>query len=75
MTQAHDLGGLAPLQSYRQWLPVLIVPRDNGKADKLPMHYAAGTPCDAHDPAHWTDYTTAAGLAASMGAAGVSASC
>ena len=59
---------LAPLHAYRQFILVLLAPRDNGKTDKLPCR-ADGTVCDAHDPSVWMSYDEAAALATSAGGA------
>lgn len=39
----------------------------NGKTDKIPCDYRTGAAADAHNPANWTDYATAAGVAAAFG--------
>lgn len=59
---------LAPLHAFRQFILVLLAPRDNGKTDKLPCR-ADGTVCDAHDPSVWMSYDEAAALATSAGGA------
>ena len=55
------------LASIPQWLVVLLVPRADGKTDKIPVNPASGQPCDAHDRANWTTYEHAAGTAAAWG--------
>ncbi len=60
---AHPLGELP----YRQWIVVLLVPRPDGRTDKLPVDHRTGSVIDAHNPAFWTDYATAAGIAAAWG--------
>jgi hypothetical protein len=63
----HPLGALAPLAEYAQFLPVLIAPIDDTRTNKIPLDFRTGNPCNAHDPANHTDYTTAAALAATWG--------
>lgn len=62
-----SLGPLAPLAAYRQFIVVRTVPLATGKTDKLPLHSATLAVSDAHDPTAWTDYDTAAGIAAALG--------
>lgn len=64
----HPLGPLAPLAAYVQFIVVLLVPRADGRTDKLPLNPGTGHPHDAHDPAVWRDFDTASGIAASWGA-------
>jgi hypothetical protein len=61
------LGPLSYLAKFRQFLPVMLVPLTNGRTNKLPVHWQTGQVCDAHDPAVWTDYATAAAVAARCG--------
>lgn len=61
------LGPLSPLASRSQWVLVLLVPRPSGKTDKLPLDPRTLTPADAHSPANWLDYSTAAAQAAGLG--------
>lgn len=57
---------LTPLTALRQFVPVLVVPRPNGKSDKLPLS-ATGEVIDAHDPRHWLDYDSAARVSPHVG--------
>jgi primase-polymerase (primpol)-like protein len=61
------LGPLAPLAAYRQFIAVLLVPKPNGKTDKLPVRWNTGEVCDAHDPTAWCGYDEAAAAAARGG--------
>lgn len=64
---------LAPLAAFRQFVPVLLVPKEGkpGKTDKLPVDYRTYAPgVNAHDAAVWTDYDTAERVASSFGVAG-----
>lgn len=68
----HPLGGLAPLAAYRQFIPVLLQPKGDGKNEKLPVDHRTGQVTlkgsgGAHDPAIWLDYETAAGIVRSGG--------
>lgn len=64
----HPLGALAPLAAYRQFIVVMLVPKANGKIDKIPCDYRTGkTHVDSRDPQHWTDYATIAALVAHWG--------
>lgn len=62
-----SLGPMAPLAAYRQFIVVRTVPLANSKTDKLPLHSVTLAVSDAHDPTAWTDYDTAAGIAAALG--------
>ena len=59
---------LTPLHAFRQFILVLLVPRADGRTDKLPCR-ADGTVCNAHDPSAWMSYAEAAALATSSGGA------
>lgn len=50
---------LAALADYPQWVTYRLVPKPNGKTDKLPCHWATGEISNAHDPAIRTSYDTA----------------
>ena len=50
---------LAPLAQYRQFITYIVRPGKDGKLDKLPCDWRTGAVANAHDPAIWTDYTTA----------------
>lgn len=52
------------LTSLAQWIVVKLVPLPDGKTNKIPVHFASGLACDAHDPANWTTYEAAAAVAA-----------
>ena len=47
------------MKSLRQWITYTTRPKLNGKLDKIPTDWRTGNPCDAHDPAMWTDHATA----------------
>lgn len=66
--QVQAADPLEPLKALRQWIVVMLVPLANGKTTKLPVDYRTGNVCDAHSPAVWTDYSTAATLASRWGA-------
>lgn len=61
------LGPLAPLAAYRQFVVVRLEPLANGKTTKLPVRHDTLTVGDAHDPAAWTNYDTAANVARALG--------
>lgn len=54
------MSGLAALRSFKQFITYKLVPKANGKTDKLPCDWRTGAVIDAHDPQYWTDYDTAA---------------
>lgn len=56
------------LAAIPQWIVVLLVPRPNGKIDKIPVHYLTREPVDAHAPTSWTTYEAAAAMAGAWGA-------
>lgn len=58
---------LAPLAAYRQFITVKLVPRDNGKTDKLPVSPFGLVGVDAHTPTNWQTWQDAAALAAGLG--------
>lgn len=65
-------GPLTPLLAYKQFILVLLVPKGNGKSDKLPCDYHTCLPTikdglGAHNPEVWTDYDTVAALVAKLG--------
>lgn len=51
--------------AYRQFVTYRLVPNKYrpAKMDKLPCNWATGLPVNAHDPANWTDFATAAACA------------
>lgn len=52
---------LQPLAAHRQWITWQSVPDPaGGKPRKVPTDWRTGKAADAHDPAIWTDYATAA---------------
>lgn len=57
------------LTSIPQWLPVLLVPKTNGKTDKLPCDYRTGSPADQTNPQFWTTHAQALACAAAWGPA------
>jgi len=65
-------GPLAPLVARNQWILVRLVPKPDGKTNKLPVDhrtlqvFAAGADWQ-NDPAAWTDYPTARFLAGQCG--------
>lgn len=61
------LGPLQPLAEWPQFIVVKLVPRENGKTDKIPLHFNTASAIDAHQPANWTDYATARAVAAALG--------
>lgn len=51
---------LEPFNNYRQFITFTTRPGSKpGKVDKIPTNFMTGLAHDAHDPAIWTDYTTA----------------
>lgn len=58
---------MTPLILTHQWLPVLLVPRPDGRTDKIPVDHVTGFPCDAHAPAAWTTYERAMHCARAWG--------
>ena len=50
---------LEPFRYFTQFITYKLVPRENGKTDKIPTDWQTGAAHDAHDPAIWTDYDTA----------------
>ncbi len=66
---------LSPLAAYRQFIPVLLVPRPDGKTDKFPIDHRTGNVTakggeGAHDPAIWLSWAEAAEHAKRLGEAG-----
>ncbi len=57
---------LAPLAALRQFIAVRLVPRPDGRTDKLPLDLQ-GNVADAHVPAHWTSWADAHALATRLG--------
>ena len=58
---------LSALGQRKQFILFKLVERAGGKSDKIPCHPYTGQPCDAHDPANWTDHPTVYALAPLMG--------
>lgn len=54
------MSGLDAMRAYPQWINYRLRPRADGKMDKIPTDPRTGRDCDAHNPAVWCDYTTAA---------------
>lgn len=44
---------LQALASRHQWINYKLVPRDDGRVDKIPLDPRTGSTCDAHDPKVW----------------------
>jgi hypothetical protein len=61
---------LAALSAYRQFIIYQLVPRDNGKNDKIPIDYRTGQIAahGAHDPDVWIDHVNAINYAKLFGA-------
>lgn len=57
----------AYLASIPQWLPVLLVPRADGRTDKLPCDWRSGSPCNAHEAQFWASYDRAVEAARRFG--------
>ena len=52
---------LQPFEAHRQFITYATRPSSRpGKTDKIPTDWRTGHPANAHDPAIWTDYATAA---------------
>jgi len=51
-----ELSGLDALKQYNQWLSYRLVPKANGKTDKIPTDPCTGRNCDAHDSTLWQSY-------------------
>lgn len=58
------------MRAYNQWLVYKLVPRDDGKTDKLPLDYRTGKlpPRGQGGAAIWTDHDTAHKVAQQLGA-------
>lgn len=58
------------MRAYNQWLVYKLVPREDGKTDKLPLDYRTGRlpPRGEGGAAIWTDHDTAQRVAAQLGA-------
>lgn len=50
---------LDAMRSFPQWVNYRLVPKTDGKTDKLPVNPLTGQVCNAHDPSVWCDYVTA----------------
>jgi len=51
---------LNALRAYPQWINYKLVPRTDGKTDKLPTNPRTGQVCNAHDSSVWMTYDEAA---------------
>jgi hypothetical protein len=60
---------LGALGDYRQFILYIIQASTSrpGKTDKFPVDYRSGAVANAHDPAIWTDASTACATAAALG--------
>lgn len=58
---------MTPLYAIPQWVVVLLVPRPDGRTDKLPLDHRSGNTADAHNPQHWTTHAEALALATAWG--------
>ena len=60
---------LAPMASYSQFILCRFTPSASrpGKTDKIPLDWRTLSPGNAHDPALWLDYATAAAQAGMLG--------
>jgi hypothetical protein len=58
------------MRAYNQWLVYKLVPREDGKTDKLPLDYRTGRlpPRGEGGATIWTDHDTAQRVAAQLGA-------
>jgi len=56
------LTGLDALKQFNQWISYKLVPRENGKTDKIPTDPVTGAPCNAHDQAMWRSYADVVAL-------------
>ena len=50
---------LSPMAAYAQWICWKLVPKANGKFDKVPVCPRTGVRINAQDPHNWMDATTA----------------
>lgn len=55
------------MNRYSQFIIYKLVPKHNGKMDKLPADWQTGKIIDAHDSRYWTDSTTAIAAAKRFG--------
>ncbi len=46
---------LSALGQFRQFIAYSLVPKGNGKSDKVPYDYRTGQMVNAHDPQYWAD--------------------
>jgi primase-polymerase (primpol)-like protein len=46
-------------KTYKQWLPFIYKPRDNGKLGKAPISAQTNRLVNQHDPAHWLTFEAA----------------
>lgn len=58
---------LKPLAAYKQFTIYKLIPRPDGKTDKLPCDFRTGKACSWTDPAYWTNSETAIAAAANFG--------
>jgi len=58
---------LKPLAAYKQFTVYKLIPRPDGKTDKLPCDFRTGKACSWTDPAFWTNSETAIRAALNFG--------
>lgn len=47
------------MKPYRQWLVYKLVPKENGKSDKIPVNAKTGFPASVTNPGDWCSYDEA----------------
>ena len=63
----YDLpAGLQALNNYKQFILYRLVPKDNGKVDKVPSN-ASGYDIDPHKPSNWMTFEKASNEARNLG--------
>lgn len=58
---------LSPLAAYKQFTIYKLLPKPDGKTDKLPCDFRTGKACSWTDPAYWTNSDTAIRAAHNFG--------
>lgn len=58
---------LSPLAAYKQFTIYKLLPKSDGKTDKLPCDFRTGKACSWTDPAYWTNSDTAIRAAHNFG--------
>jgi len=58
---------LKPLAAYKQFTVYKLIPRPDGRTDKLPCDFRTGKACSWNDPAYWTNSETAIRAALNFG--------